>query len=46
MAPIAEPALVELRGVAKRYRVGPSTVHALDSVDVRIAAGEFAVGQR
>jgi len=40
---MAEPDLVELRGVAKRYRVGPSTVHALDGVDVRIAAGEFVV---
>ena len=40
----ADPApLVELHGVARRYQVGPATVTALDSVDLRIDEGEFIV---
>ncbi|MBT5773091.1 MAG: ABC transporter ATP-binding protein [Dehalococcoidia bacterium] len=35
--------LVELHGVARRYQVGPATVTALDSVDLRIDEGEFVV---
>jgi putative ABC transport system ATP-binding protein len=36
-------ALIELQGVARRYQVGPATVTALDSVDLRIDEGEFIV---
>lgn len=35
--------LVELEGVARRYQVGPATVTALDSIDLRVAEGEFIV---
>ena len=35
--------LVELHGVARRYQVGPATVTALDSVDLRVDEGEFVV---
>jgi putative ABC transport system ATP-binding protein len=35
--------LVALEGVARRYRVGPSTVTALDAIDLRITEGEFVV---
>ena len=31
----------ELRGVAKFFQRGPTTVSALDGVDLEIAAGEF-----
>ena len=34
-------ALYELRGVAKFFQRGPSTVRALDGIDLEIAAGEF-----
>jgi putative ABC transport system ATP-binding protein len=33
--------LYELRGVSKRFRRGDTTIHAVDSVDLDIAAGEF-----
>ena len=33
--------LFELRGVSKRFRRGDTTIHAVDSVDLVIAAGEF-----
>jgi putative ABC transport system ATP-binding protein len=33
--------LFELRGVSKRFRRGDATIHAVDSVDLSIAAGEF-----
>jgi putative ABC transport system ATP-binding protein len=33
--------LFELRGVSKRFRRGDSTIHAVDSVDLTIAAGEL-----
>jgi putative ABC transport system ATP-binding protein len=33
--------LFELRNVSKRFRRGDSTIHAVDSVDLTIAAGEF-----
>jgi putative ABC transport system ATP-binding protein len=36
-------ALVELAGVARRYRVGEVTVTALERVDLRVDPGEFAV---
>ena len=36
-------ALIELAGVARRYRVGGSTVTALDDVSLSIDTGEFAV---
>jgi putative ABC transport system ATP-binding protein len=39
----APPALIALRGVSRRYRVGPSTVTALDGVDLEVAHGEFVV---
>lgn len=35
--------LIELRGVSKRYAVGPATVTALDSVDLQVDEGEFVV---
>jgi len=38
----AAPA-VETSGLVKTYRQGPVEVHALDGVDLQIAAGEFAV---
>jgi putative ABC transport system ATP-binding protein len=33
--------LFELRGVSKRFKRGDVTIHAVDSVDLVIAAGEF-----
>jgi putative ABC transport system ATP-binding protein len=33
--------LFELAGVSKRFRRGDTTIHAVDSVDLTIAAGEF-----
>ena len=33
--------LYELRGVARFFQRGPTTVRALDGVDLDIAAGEF-----
>jgi putative ABC transport system ATP-binding protein len=35
--------LVELSGVARRYSMGETTVTALQGVDLRVDAGEFAV---
>jgi putative ABC transport system ATP-binding protein len=35
--------LVELEGVARRYRAGDLTVTALEQVDLRVDPGEFAV---
>jgi len=35
------PPLIELREISKRYGTGAATVHALRSVDLDIAAGEF-----
>ncbi|HEX8690151.1 MAG TPA: ATP-binding cassette domain-containing protein, partial [Solirubrobacterales bacterium] len=35
--------LIELEGVARRYRMGPVTVTALEGVDLRIDRGEFVV---
>lgn len=34
-------ALIEVRGLTREYRVGPSTVHALDGLDLDVAQGEF-----
>jgi macrolide transport system ATP-binding/permease protein len=36
------PPLIRLRGARKTYRMGSHEVHALDGVDLDIAAGEFA----
>jgi putative ABC transport system ATP-binding protein len=36
-----EPALYELRSVAKFFQRGPTTVRALDGIDLSIGAGEF-----
>jgi putative ABC transport system ATP-binding protein len=33
--------LYELRGISRRFRRGDSTIHAVDSVDLVIEAGEF-----
>ena len=33
--------LFELRGVSKRFQRGDTTIHAVDSVDLSISAGEF-----
>ncbi|PXX64203.1 putative ABC transport system ATP-binding protein [Nocardia tenerifensis] len=38
---MSEPAMLELSGVTKEYRVGGQTVRALDGVDLRIEPGEF-----
>jgi putative ABC transport system ATP-binding protein len=35
------PPLVQLTGISKEYAMGDSIVHALRSVDLRIASGEF-----
>jgi putative ABC transport system ATP-binding protein len=35
--------LVELAGVARRYRMGETTVTALEQVDLEVARGEFTV---
>jgi putative ABC transport system ATP-binding protein len=37
------PPLIELEDVARRYRMGPVTVSALESVNLRVDRGEFAV---
>ena len=34
-------ALIEVRGLTREYRVGPSTVRALDGLDIDVADGEF-----
>ena len=36
-----EPSLYELRSVAKFFQRGPTTVRALDGIDLSIGAGEF-----
>lgn len=38
---MSEPAMLELSGITKEYRVGGQTVRALDGVDLRIEPGEF-----
>ncbi|WP_067470943.1 ABC transporter ATP-binding protein [Nocardia amamiensis] len=38
---MSEPAMLELAGVTKEYRVGGQIVRALDDVGLRIEAGEF-----
>jgi putative ABC transport system ATP-binding protein len=38
---MSEPALIELTDVTKLYRMGDTTVHALDGVSLRVARGEF-----
>ncbi|MBF6296827.1 ABC transporter ATP-binding protein [Nocardia amamiensis] len=38
---MSEPAMLELSGVTKEYRVGGQTVRALDEVGLRIEGGEF-----
>ncbi|UAK29728.1 ABC transporter ATP-binding protein [Nocardia asteroides] len=38
---MAEPAMLELSGVTKEYRVGGQAVRALDDVGLRIEPGEF-----
>ncbi|WP_454195964.1 ABC transporter ATP-binding protein [Nocardia sp. Marseille-Q1738] len=38
---MSDPAMLELSGVTKEYRVGGQTVRALDEVGLRIEAGEF-----
>lgn len=39
---MTEPAMLELRGVGRHYRVGDQTVRALDGIDLRLEAGEFS----
>ncbi len=36
-------AIIQLRGIAKVYRVGVETIHALRGVDLDIHRGEFVV---
>ncbi len=43
MADAPAAPLVELSGVGRRYRVGEVTVKALENIDLRVEAGEFAV---
>ncbi|MEV6324125.1 ABC transporter ATP-binding protein [Nocardia sp. NPDC051787] len=38
---MSDPAMLELSGVTKEYRVGGQAVRALDEVGLRIEAGEF-----
>ncbi|HLS79349.1 MAG TPA: ABC transporter ATP-binding protein [Nocardia sp.] len=38
---MSEPAMLELSGVTKEYRIGGQRVRALDGVDLRIEPGEF-----
>lgn len=38
---MADPALIELSGVTKRYRRGREEVHALDGIDLHVRPGEF-----
>ena len=35
------PALIELKGITRTYRLGDETLHALDGVNLTIEAGEF-----
>jgi macrolide transport system ATP-binding/permease protein len=46
-APASGPALIELRGVGRHYRLGDIDVPALDGVSLAIRAGEFVavIGQ-
>ncbi|CAM3017309.1 ABC transporter ATP-binding protein [Skermania piniformis] len=37
----AAPALLELIGVGKRYRIGGESIRALDAVDLTLTGGEF-----
>jgi len=39
----ADAALIELSGVSREYLIGGGRVSALESVDLRVAAGEFVV---
>jgi putative ABC transport system ATP-binding protein len=39
----AEQALIELKGIARRYDMGEVTVTALERVDLRVERGEFIV---
>jgi putative ABC transport system ATP-binding protein len=41
MTSALEPPVLQLRGVTKLYGHGPSTVRALDGVDMDVARGEF-----
>ena len=34
-------ALIELAGIARRFQLGDTTVHALAGLDLQIAAGEY-----
>lgn len=40
-APAAVTALVELKGIAKSYRIGDQEIHAVRDVDLRIERGQF-----
>ncbi|HPC82671.1 MAG TPA: ABC transporter ATP-binding protein [Thermoanaerobaculaceae bacterium] len=40
---MAAPPVFDARGLAKRYRLGQTTVEALRGVDLRVAAGEMLV---
>ena len=40
---MAQPSIIELDNVTRRYRVGPATVTALQGVALRVAEGEFVV---
>jgi putative ABC transport system ATP-binding protein len=39
----SEPPIIELEGVARRYRMGEATVTALEGVNLLVRPGEFAV---
>ncbi|WP_054814476.1 ABC transporter ATP-binding protein [Nocardia arizonensis] len=38
---MSEPAMMELAGIAKDYRIGTQSVRALDGIDLRIESGDF-----
>jgi len=38
---VSDPRIIELRGIDRYFSVGDETVHALDEVDLDIAAGEY-----
>ncbi|MFC8043910.1 ABC transporter ATP-binding protein [Nocardia sp. NPDC057353] len=38
---MTQPAMLELSGVGRHYRVGEQVVRALDGIDLRLHAGEF-----
>ncbi len=42
VAPAPTQAIIQLRGITREYKMGESTVHALDGVDLEIRSGDYA----